>query len=103
MSYEIQVLRAMLRLARRREVADEAALLVRVGGTAAAIRTALRRLEKELLVERLDAGRARLTMNGFAIAVATAKLSSTRAARVVAEPTVKPKRVVRARRRVRAA
>lgn len=91
----------MLRLARKREVADVPALLVRVGGTAAQVRTALRRLESEQLVERLDDGKARLTMSGFAIAVASAKLRAT--APKVRVATSKPKRVARPRRRVRAA
>lgn len=85
MSYEIQVLRALLRLARRRQMADEVELLDRVGGTAADLRVALRRLEKQDLVERFDATRARLTMNGFAVAVATAKI------KIAAKPKAAPK------------
>ncbi len=106
MSYEIQVLRAMLRLARKREAADEAALLVRVGGTAAELRTALRRLERQDLVDRIDATHARLTLAGFAVAVATAKLRVPVSASAAAAPVAiaaKAKRAVRTRRRIRAA
>jgi len=83
-------------------MADEIALLDRVGGTAAELRVALRRLEKQDLVERFDSTRARLTMNGFAVAVATAKLPAAKPAPAIAvKPAAKPKR---ARvRRVRAA
>ncbi len=103
MSHEIQVLRAMLRLARKREAADEAALLVRVGGTVAELRTALRRLEKQDLVARIDATHAQLTLAGFAVALATAKLATAAAAAAPATRSVKPKRIVRVRRRTRAA
>jgi len=69
MSIEAMVLRAMLRVARRREAADEEALVVRVGGPPAQVRAALRTLDTAGLVER-RAGRApRLTMAGFAVAV----------------------------------
>jgi DNA-binding GntR family transcriptional regulator len=70
MRIDTMVLRAMLRVARRREAADEEALAVRVGEPRPGVRAALRRLEAAGLVER-RAGRApRLTMAGFATAVA---------------------------------
>jgi DNA-binding IclR family transcriptional regulator len=71
MSYELSILRAMLRLARRREEANVDALVVRAGGTRAEARGALQRLERAGLAVRRDEARARLTMTGFALAVAT--------------------------------
>ena len=52
MSIDTTVLRAMLRLSRRREAADEDALTVRSGCTRAEVRDALRRLEAQGIVER---------------------------------------------------
>jgi hypothetical protein len=101
MSYEIQVLRALLRLARRREAGTEEALLDRVGGTATTLRLALRRLEKQDLIDRTSATSARLTMTGFAVAVATANVKMP--ARPAAAPKATPKPATRPRRRVRAA
>ena len=69
MRYETQILRAMLRLARRRQAAEVEALLERVEGEGADVREALRRLEAQGLVERAGAS-ARLTMPGLAVAVA---------------------------------
>jgi DNA-binding GntR family transcriptional regulator len=69
MSIEAMVLRAMLRVARRREAADEEALAVRVGGPPAAVRAALRQLDGLGLVERREGRAPRLTMAGFAVAV----------------------------------
>ncbi len=69
MSIDIMVLRAMLRLARRRRAADEAEVALRVGGSPAAVRGALRRLDAAGLVERRLAQPARLTMAGFAVAL----------------------------------
>ncbi len=74
MSYDVQILRAMLRLARKREVADVEALVARAGGAAADVRGALRRLDAAGLVERLAEDAARLTMAGFAVAVSTVEL-----------------------------
>jgi hypothetical protein len=71
MSYDFQLLGAMLRLARRREAADVDALLIRTSGSRADVRASLRRLEAANLVERLGEARARLTLAGFAVAVAT--------------------------------
>ncbi|HEX4448160.1 MAG TPA: hypothetical protein VH044_15535 [Polyangiaceae bacterium] len=67
---EAQVLRAMLRLARRRQTADDGEIAVRVGSPPHAVRGALRRLDASGLVERQDEGAVRLTMAGFALAVA---------------------------------
>jgi hypothetical protein len=71
MSYDVQVLRAMLRLARKRQVADVEAMLARAGGAPSDVRAAWRRLDAQGLVERLPNERARLTMSGFAVAVST--------------------------------
>jgi Mn-dependent DtxR family transcriptional regulator len=69
-SFETTVLQAMLRLARRREAADEGNLSARLSGTPADLRRALRRLEQGELIERRPGGQVRLTLPGFAIAVA---------------------------------
>jgi hypothetical protein len=84
MSFETTVLQAMLRLARRREVADEGALSARVSGSAADLRRALRRLEQGELIERRAGGQVRLTLPGFAIAVALLPRGVRREARRVA-------------------
>jgi RIO-like serine/threonine protein kinase len=70
MGQDFQLLGAMLRLARRREAADVDALLIRSSGSRADVRASLRRLEAANLVEQLSEGRARLTLAGFAVAVA---------------------------------
>lgn len=70
MSIDIMILRAMLRLARRRKAADEGEVAVRVGGSAGQVRAALRRLDARGLVERRLTSPPRLTMAGFAVAVA---------------------------------
>ena len=70
MSIDAMVLRAMLRLARRREAAEEDAIAVRVGGSQGKVRASLRRLEADGLVERRVRQAPRLTMAGLAIAVA---------------------------------
>lgn len=69
MSIELTVLRAMLRVARRREAADEEALAVRAGGSEAEVRDALRRLDAAGLVERRGGSAPRMTMAGLAVAV----------------------------------
>jgi DNA-binding IclR family transcriptional regulator len=66
----LSILQAMLRLARRRDEAGVEALAVRVGGTQAQVRAALVRLDRAGWVIR-GPERARLTMAGFALAVAT--------------------------------
>jgi hypothetical protein len=70
MDIDASVLRAILRLSRRREAADEEALLLRAGGNAGQVRAAVRRLATAGLVD-IPAGRPpRLTMEGLAVAVA---------------------------------
>lgn len=70
MHTELAILRAMLRLQRRRVVPDVETLLDRVGGTEAELRVALRALEGGGYVERRAHGQATLTMAGLALAVA---------------------------------
>jgi hypothetical protein len=70
MSIEAMVLGAMLRLARRRKAADPSAVALRVRATEAEVRAALRRLDRRGLVERRLSHPPRLTMEGFAVAVA---------------------------------
>jgi Mn-dependent DtxR family transcriptional regulator len=69
-AFDAGVLRAMLRLARRRQTADDGEVAIRVGGASHSVRSAVRRLAEAGLVERLDGGASRLTMTGFALAVA---------------------------------
>lgn len=64
------VLRAMLRLARRREAAIEEQITLRVGGTRGEVMASLRRLDAEGLIERSTGRGCRLTMAGLAVAVA---------------------------------
>jgi Mn-dependent DtxR family transcriptional regulator len=70
MNFDAMVLRAMLRLARRRQAADEAEIALRVGKEPHAVRAALRRLDGQGLVERQARGAPRLTMGGLALALA---------------------------------
>jgi Mn-dependent DtxR family transcriptional regulator len=70
MNLDAMVLRAMLRLARRRQDAGEAEIALRVGEEPHAIRAALRRLDGLGLVERRPRGAPRLTMGGLALALA---------------------------------
>jgi len=72
MSLEIDVLRALLRLARRRTPPTLEQLVVRVGGEEADVRRALRSLAKSGLVQRTPGG-LRLSMAGLAVAVACAQ------------------------------
>jgi Mn-dependent DtxR family transcriptional regulator len=67
---DVMVLRAMLRLARRRQEADDGEIALRVSRPRAAVRAAVRRLDRLGLVERRGTLAARLTMAGFALAVA---------------------------------
>jgi len=84
MSIEATVLRAMLRVARRREAADEEALTLRVGASHAEVRAAIRRLDGEGLVERRTGeSLPRLTMSGLALAVALLPVATVRAKRSV--------------------
>jgi predicted transcriptional regulator len=68
--FDVMVLRAMLRLARRRQEAGDGEIAVRVNRPPSAIRASVRRLEQLGLVERRGASTPRLTMAGFALAVA---------------------------------
>ena len=70
MNFDANVLRAMLRMARRRAEAEVDAVCLRVGGETRDVRRSLRRLQAAGLVE-IRADRApRLTLAGFAVAVA---------------------------------
>jgi Mn-dependent DtxR family transcriptional regulator len=84
---DAMVLRAMLRLARRRQAADDGEIAVRVGAAPHAVRASLRRLDALDLVERLSTG-SRLTMMGLALAVAALPGSS--------RPSRRPQRASRA-------
>jgi Mn-dependent DtxR family transcriptional regulator len=68
--FDVMVLRAMLRLARRRQAANDGEIAVRVSRPPSAVRSAVRRLGELGLVERRDQGAPRLTMSGFALAIA---------------------------------
>lgn len=72
MSLEIDVLRALLRLARRRTPPTLEQLVVRVGGEEADVRNALASLARNGLVQRTPAG-LRLSLSGLAVAVACAQ------------------------------
>jgi predicted transcriptional regulator len=96
MSPEIAIVRALLRLARRRSPTSLEQLLVRVDVDARDIERALRKLTHDGLVHMTETG-PRLTMNGFAIAVAMAAMPAPKtAARPVAPARVEP--MVRRRR-----
>lgn len=95
MSLEIDVLRALLRLARRRTPPTLEQLVVRVGGEEADVRRALGSLAKSGLVQRTPAG-LRLSLAGLAVAIACAQRPATRPARPATRPPVVP--LVRRRR-----
>jgi DNA-binding IclR family transcriptional regulator len=98
MSLEIDVLRALLRLARRRSAPTLDQIVVRVGSDEPAVRRALSALAKSGLVQRTPAG-LRLSMAGLAIAVACAQRP-----RPVARPVATvPLLVAKTNRRRRAA
>jgi Mn-dependent DtxR family transcriptional regulator len=80
MNLDAMVLRAMLRLARRREAAVEEALAVRVGGSPGDVRAAVRRLSARGLVDG-DGALPRLTMEGLVLAVALLPARTTRSPR----------------------
>lgn len=69
MNFDGKVLRAMLRLARSRKVASIEAVAVRAGGTPREVRVSARRLRAAGLLE-MGPEALRLTMPGFAVAVA---------------------------------
>jgi Mn-dependent DtxR family transcriptional regulator len=68
--FDVTVLRAMLRLARRRLAADDGEIAVRVCQPPHAVRAAVRRLGELGLVECRVRSAPRLTMGGLALAVA---------------------------------
>jgi DNA-binding IscR family transcriptional regulator len=70
MTFDAIVLRVMLRLARRREAADMDAVATRSGGSPAAVRASMQRLAAGGLLERRGGQAPRLTLSGFALAVA---------------------------------
>jgi DNA-binding IclR family transcriptional regulator len=72
MSLELDVLRALLRLARRRTPPTLEQLADRVHGDETAIRTTLKALASSGLVQRTPAG-LRLSLAGLAVAVAHAQ------------------------------
>jgi hypothetical protein len=82
MSIDIEVLRAMLRLARRRTEATEADLVPRVRAEASEIRASIRRL-RALGVVDVRGEVARLTLEGLALSVALALPAGRPARRTV--------------------
>ena len=82
MSIDIEVLRAMLRLARRRVAVTEADLAARVHAEPPAIRASIRRLGALGIVDR-ESSHARLTLEGLALAVALARPTMQRGARTL--------------------
>lgn len=74
-SLDIDVLRALLRLARRKTAPTMNQLVVRVGADEAAVRRSLVALARNGLVQRTPAG-LRLSLPGLAVAVAYAKRPS---------------------------
>ncbi len=101
MNLEVDVLRALLRLARRRNPPTLEQLVVRVGGEDAAVRTALASLARSGLVQRSAAG-VRLSLPGLAVAVACAQRPRTVPA-AAASSTVVTKPAERAERRTKRA
>ncbi len=73
-TYDLSVLRALVRLARRRAQIDTDALALRAGGSPASVRAALARLVRGGLVSRTPARGVVPTLSGLAIAVASAAL-----------------------------
>jgi DNA-binding IclR family transcriptional regulator len=71
MSIEIDVLRSLLRLARRRTAPTLDQLVERVGADESSVRRALVSLARGGLVQRTPAG-LRLSLSGLAVAVACA-------------------------------
>jgi len=87
MTFDIRVLRVMLRLARRREAADADAVAMRVGAPAPAVRAAMRRLDAGGLVERRAIQPPRLTLAGFALAVGILPGKASRAVALAVRPS----------------
>ena len=78
MSYDIKVLRVLVRLVRTGELPDTAALALRAGGSPADVRAALARLVVAGLVDRTPR-RVAPTLAGLCVAVASAAGRSHRA------------------------
>ena len=78
MTYDMFVLRAIARLARKGEAADAPNLAVRAGGTDADARAAVRRLELQGLARRDARGAPHLTLAGLAVTVAARSASAQR-------------------------
>jgi DNA-binding transcriptional ArsR family regulator len=70
MTLDAKVLRALLRLARRRQEATWEAVAIRSGGSPRDVRAALRRLRAGGLVTMRSATEPSLTLAGLAVAVA---------------------------------
>lgn len=88
MSYDLSVLRAVLRLSRRNRAVTVDELLLRVGGDVADVRAALRALVASDLVQSTPRGPA-LTLTGLAVAVAS--LPPRAQPRAAARPKRAPK------------
>lgn len=94
MSLETDVLRALLRLARRRTPPTLDSLVVRVGGEAPAVKEALRALAQKGLVQRTEsAPGVGLTMAGLAVAVAVVARRASAATKLPKQP--KPQQVAK--------
>jgi DNA-binding IclR family transcriptional regulator len=111
MSLDIDVLRALLRLARRRTPATAADLLARVDASEPELVRILARLEKAELAYR-DGGGVRLSLGGLAVAAASvapvgpgrrSKPAHARAASAASNDTRAPAAVLPLLRRHRAA
>lgn len=98
MSLEIDVLRALLRLARRRSAPSLDQIVVRVGEDEPSVRTALRSLARRGLVQHM-AGGLRLSLPGLAVAVACAQRPRPAVSAAAPRPVALPRR----RRTARAA
>ena len=103
MNYETEVLKAILRLSRRRNAAEADSILVRVGGQLSDLRVALRKLEQSGLVNRVGDTGGTLTLPGLAVAVAAAATKPPR--RLSAAPKSRQRRSTdaQAKRKPRAA
>lgn len=90
-SLELDVLRALLRLARRRTPPTLEALVVRVGAEEPEVRNALRVLAWQDLVQRTPTGLG-LSLQGLAVAVAYAKRPTAPAVAAKTKRTAAPKK-----------
>jgi len=90
MTFDANVLRAMLRLARQRKAAEVDAVCLRVRGGERDVRQAMRRLRASGLVETRFGDPPRLTLEGLAVAVAL--LPSRRSGSETDAPAVRASR-----------